>query len=270
MKYLTGYLLSLFFSSTLFASNLCDSFCDLSITFPDGGSIEAVEMLTVTFGDGAFVNNGTVITGYSAGDVLSLSAGESIDFQGNGSFELGSGGNIDYSDILIISNGVMDLAAVEGNKKVSIYDMTLLGSAALNISSSVDVAENGSFHIFSGPVTTSTELAFTSYGSVSGLFDFEQATLTLDKETYDITGSVLIEVDGQLTMTSKEVVINTASPVTTGTPGEESITDGSELASASGGAGLINLLSLSVMFVLMVSLRLQSVSSKKIREHLNG
>lgn len=266
MKYLTGYLLSLFFSSNLFASNLCDSFCDLSITFPDGGSIEAVETLTVTFGDGAFVNNGVVITGYSAGDVLSLSAGESIDFQGNGSFELGSGGNIDYSDILIISNGVMNLAAVEGYKKVFIYDMTLLGSAALNISSGVDVAENGSFHIFSGPVTASTELAFTNYGSVSGLFNFENATLTLDRETYDITGSVLIEADdGQLTMTSNEVVINAAASVTTGTPGEESITDGSELVSASGGAGLINLLSLSVISVLLVLLRLQSVSSKKIR-----
>lgn len=263
MKYLTGFFLPLLFTSNLLASNLCDSSCDLSITFPDGGSIEAVDALTVTFGDGGFVNNGIVITGYSTGDVLSLSAGESIDFQGNGSFELGSGGNIDYSDILIISNGAMDLAAVEGNKKVLIYDMTLLGSAALNISSGVDVAENGSFHIFSGPVTASTDLAFTNYGSVSGLFEFENATLTLDNETYDITGSVLIEADGQLTMTSKEVVIKQATIVTDDAPEDVSATDGSEPASASGGAGMINLLSLFVLSVLLLSLRLQSVSSKK-------
>jgi len=267
MKYLTGILLSFFFTNNLFASNLCDSSCDLSITFPDGGSIAAVEALTITFGDGAFVNNGVVITGYSVGDVLSLSAGETINFQNNGLFELG-GGNIDYSDILIISNGVMNLAAVEGDKKIFIYDMTLLGSAALNVSSDVEVNENSSFHIFSGLVTVSTGSAITNDGSVSGLFVFENATLTLDDEIFDITGSVLIEADGQLTLTSKEVVINeTAAVASVVSPGEagvkESGTVDSGLASASVGAGLINLSSMLFMSIMLASLRFQSLSSKK-------
>jgi hypothetical protein len=267
MKYLTGFLLSFFFANNLFASNLCDSSCDLSITFPDGGSIAAVEALSITFGEGAFVNNGVVITGYSAGDVLSLSAGEIINFQNNGSFELG-GGNIDYSDILIISNGVVNLAAVEGDKKIFIYNMTLLGSAALNVSSDVEVNENGLLHIFGGLVTVSTGSAITNDGSVSGLFVFEKATLTFEDEIFDITSSVLIEVDGQLSLTSKEVVINemaaTASEVSPGEAGvKESATVDSESVSASAGAGLISLSSMLFMSVLLVSLRPQSLSSKK-------
>lgn len=253
MKYLAGLLLPLLFASNVFATNLCDSSCDLSITFPDGGSIAAVETFTITFGDGGFVNNGTVITGYSAGDILSIPAGESIDFQNNGSFELG-GGNIDYSDILIMSNGVMDLAAIDGNRKVLIYDMTLLGSAALNISSDFEVVESGSFHIFSGPVTASTDLVFINYGSISGAFEFENAKLTLENETYDITGSVLIEADSQLTMTSKEVVIE---PVPVSIITDDASASETNEASASG--GFINLFGLLAVFLLLISRRFFSI-----------
>ena len=49
MKYLTGLFSALLFSGNLFAANLCDSSCDLSITFPDGGSIEAMKLLLGRF-----------------------------------------------------------------------------------------------------------------------------------------------------------------------------------------------------------------------------
>lgn len=263
MKYLTGFFLSLLFTGNLFASMLCDSSCKLSITFPDGGSIEAVESITVTFGDGGFVDDGIVVTGYSAGDTLSLSVGESLVFHDEAAIELGNGGNIDYSDILIISNGVMELSAVGASEKILIYDITLLGSVSLNISSNVDVVENGSFHIFSSPVTISAASVFTNNGEVSGLFEFESATLALDSKTYDLEGVILIEVEGPLTITSNEVEITTGSSLTVGAAGEVSATDNLEPAAASGEAGVINILSLFSISILMLTLRFQRISNKK-------
>ena len=236
MKLISALLLLLAFSSNLYASNLCDASCDISITFPDGGSIEAAEALSITFGDGGYINNGVVITGYSAGDVLSLSAGESIDFQNNGSFETGSGGNVDYADIMIITNGTMDLAAVEGSETISIQDMTILGRAAVTISSNVEVAENGTFYVFSGPVSISSDLVFTNNGSVSGSFEFESATLSLGNDSFDFSGPVLIEVDGPLSITSRSGVIGspTAASVIVSVPSDDADTSGaSEMLSAS-------------------------------------
>ena len=81
MKYLTGLLLPLLFSSNLLASDLCDSSCDLSITFPDGGSIEAVKDIEIEFGTGGYITNNGVTTGYSKGDDLELDSGESLRLQ---------------------------------------------------------------------------------------------------------------------------------------------------------------------------------------------
>jgi hypothetical protein len=263
MKYLAGILFSLFLIGPASAANLCDSSCELSVSFPDGGSIEAVKDLTITFGDGGYINNGSVVTGYSAGDVVTLSAGESIDFQANGEFQLGNG-NIDYSDVLIISNGVMQLAAVDGQSKVYIHDMTLLGEASLNISSDFEVVEGGAFHIFSGPVTASSDLVFVNNGSVSGMFVFDNATMSIEEENYQITGAVLIEADRLLTMESvqtsysdtTEIVIATI-PKASASVDEGGAEDGvdnsaaastsdsaSTSASASGGSGMIGIASL--------------------------
>ena len=257
MKYFVGYFLSLIFASNLFASNLCDSSCNLSITFPDGGSIEAVKTLTVTFGDGGYVNDGVVMTEYSAGDALSLAAGEAINFQANGSFEIGTGGNIDYSNILIVSNGVMNLAAIGNSEKVLIQDMILLGTATLNISSNFEILESGSFQIFTSPVATTADLVFTNYGFLSGLFVFNNATLTvveetLDvEETIDISGSLLIDTDSELTMRYTEAATRPAPTVT-----EE---EGAAEASVSASGGFINLFSLFVMFLLLISHRFISI-----------
>ena len=79
MKYLAGLFFSLLMAHVAHAGKLCESSCDaLTISFPDGGSIEAVEALSFQFGDGGVLNDGSVTTGYSSGDLLSLAAGETL------------------------------------------------------------------------------------------------------------------------------------------------------------------------------------------------
>jgi hypothetical protein len=104
------------------------------------------------------------------------------------------------------------------------------------------------------------DLVFTNYGSVSGLFDFEAATLTLDDTTYEINSSVLIEVDGLLEMTSEEVVIDTVAAVVDG--GGSEVVPGSSGSSASGSAsgGLFSIFSLLLISILLVSTRYRRFS----------
>ena len=263
MKYITGFFSALLFSGNLFAANLCDSSCDLSITFPDGGSIEAIEPLTIIFGvDGYIINS----EGYSSENgEISLTTGELMEFQAGGELVLGVDGNIDYSNVQITSNGTMNLAAVGGAKTVSIQDLTLLGACTLSISSDFEVVEGGSFHLFSGLVTATADLVFSNYGSVSGLFDFEAATLTLDKTIYEIDSSILIEADGMLEMTSEEVVIETVA-LSTDSGGSDvppASTDSSATGASSG--GLINIFSLLFISLLLVSARLLTIRGRCYR-----
>lgn len=93
-------------SNSVFATNLCESNCELTITFPSGGSIEAVNAIIFSFGTGGILDLGETGTinsviqpssiDYSSGDTLSLAAGESISFDINGSL------NIAWMEILII------------------------------------------------------------------------------------------------------------------------------------------------------------------------
>jgi hypothetical protein len=279
MKYLIGLFVSFLLAGNLFAENLCDSSCNLTISFPEGGAIEAVEPLTIKFGDGGFINDGLITVAYPAGKTRSLTTGESIDFQSGGSFDLGYGGNIDYSDIIVQSSGAMDLSAVGGSSKVLIQDMTLLGGCSLNISSDIEVVETGLFHIFDGLVTASSDLLFTNHGSVSGLFDFENATLTLEEKDFDVTGGVLVEVDGQVTMNSRAVVISpveldgsgpasdTVVPVDEARDVSASAADPSTTTVAEGGAGggsgAVNFVSVLILSLLLLVSRYQIFGSRR-------
>jgi hypothetical protein len=110
MRYLTALFFAFLFSHNVLADNLCDASCELTITFPDGGSIEATEALIITFGIDGTLNLGTTGTvnsnpqpadiDFSAGGSLPFAQGESITFGDNGSITLGAGGNIDYSNML--------------------------------------------------------------------------------------------------------------------------------------------------------------------------
>jgi len=187
-----------------------------------------------------------------------------MEFQAGGELVLGVDGNIDYSNVQITSNGTMNLAAVGGTKTVSIQDLTLLGACTLSISSDFEVVEGGSFHLFSGLVTAAADLVFTNYGSVSGLFDFEAATLTLDDATYEINNSVLIEADGMLEMTSEEVVIDTVALSTDADNGDSESLPAPADSSASGASsgGLINIFSLLFISLLLVLSRLLTIRGR--------
>jgi hypothetical protein len=116
VKYLP--LLFILFSlfNSVHAQNLCDASCEFSVTFPEGGGLEAIDELTLTFGTGGELilgTGGTVNTAiqpssldYSSGGTLTLSAGESITFGPDGSLDLGTGGNagkVDHSLYLFLA-----------------------------------------------------------------------------------------------------------------------------------------------------------------------
>lgn len=101
MKSLFSLIFLFLFANSAFAANLCDTSCNLTITFPSGGSIEVTEALMFTFGTGGVLElgaTGTINTAvqpdstdYSAGGTLVLAAGESITFDAGGSLDLGAG-----------------------------------------------------------------------------------------------------------------------------------------------------------------------------------
>jgi len=84
--------------------------------------------------------------------------------------------------------------------------------------------------------------------------------LTIEEKSYDITDSVLIPADALIAMTSKEVVIDARGLATDGSSSDSEampVPGDTEQASASG--GLINLLSLLVVSLLLVTVRCRGV-----------
>ncbi len=108
-------------------SSLCDASCNLTISFPDGGAITAVEPLTIVFGESGFINDGATTTGYSAGDTVSLAAGKSLSFAAGGMLDLGAAGNIEYTSMRIDTSGEIDITAVGGAEQITIQDLELTG-----------------------------------------------------------------------------------------------------------------------------------------------
>lgn len=129
---ITLWLISVSFSPG-YADKLCDVECDFSITFPDGGFIQALEPVTIFFGSGGFIHDGLVATGYAADDIVNLAAGESLTFADGGLIDLGEFGNIDYSDLSINSNGRIQITAIGGTQQVSIYQINLEGEHEFSV-----------------------------------------------------------------------------------------------------------------------------------------
>jgi len=161
MRYLAGLFFTLLFTHNVVAGNLCDATCEFTITFPEGGSIEAVEALTFTFGDGGFVNDGVVTTGYSAGETMSLAITEVLMFQAGGSIDLGIGGNLDYSSVAVTTSGIM-VTRVEEPDKVQIYNIEFNG---------------GSFELF-------------GYTELSGTLSGSGGTISMSGSVNFISGSI--------------------------------------------------------------------------------
>lgn len=125
----------------VFAEDLCDQSCQLTIDFPDGGDITAVEPLIITFGNDAVVDNGATADTYSAGETISLLAGETLDFGIGGAFDIGDGGNINYTD-MIINGGALELAVTGGSETVHVYALTI-NVASMNFASGTILVGDG-------------------------------------------------------------------------------------------------------------------------------
>ena len=134
MKSLFSFIFLFLFTNSAFAVNLCDSSCNLTISFPSGGSITAVESLTFTFGDAGLVDTVATNTAYVQGNTLILGVGEVLAFGAGGSLDLGTGGNLDYTNVTITTDGVIDVLAVGGTETVTLSTTTVTGGAIFNIS----------------------------------------------------------------------------------------------------------------------------------------
>jgi hypothetical protein len=116
----TGFVFFILIFQSSFAAQLCDAGCALDITFPSGGSIEAVDGLTFSFGDAAQVDTVTTAMAPVRGEVLNLNAGESLQFAAGGKFHLGNQGNLNFTSIMIHTDGVVEVAAIAGSKTLYI------------------------------------------------------------------------------------------------------------------------------------------------------
>lgn len=174
MRYLTGFIFSLFIVNSALATDfvdLCNESCDMLVTFPDGGSIVADENLTLIFGTGGELNLGDTGTvnvnpqplnlDFSTGGSLALAKGESITFDTGGSIVLGDGGNINYTNITINSSGGASLKAVGNPEKIVINNVTISGG--LNITFEAKVIE------VIGTFAINTDSALTLIAETGGL-----------------------------------------------------------------------------------------------------
>ncbi len=120
MLRLTGFILLFLTFNTCFADRLCDTGCRLDIDFPTGGDIQAVNDLTIVFGQSGLINTVATTVGFVNRDSLVLHAGERLLFLPGGSFNLGEGGNLDYSQLIIQSDGEIQLSAIGGTRTLFI------------------------------------------------------------------------------------------------------------------------------------------------------
>ena len=159
IKNLACLFFAFLFAHSVVADDLCDASCELTITFPDGGSLEAVEALTLTFGTSAELALGaagtinTAVqpanTDYSSGASLVLAKGESITFGSGGYLVLGDGGNIDHLNMTISSSGYASLKAIGGAEAITIETLTLDGGLNITFEAN-NITINGTLAINTG------------------------------------------------------------------------------------------------------------------------
>ena len=196
MKTNISYLIfTLFFLAGFYnpatAGNLCEDQCQLTITFPEGGSIEAVESFSITFGEGGFVNDGAVTTGYASGQILNFALGQTLQFTAGGELNLGAAGNIEYTNISVSSTGIFSVVALGGAEIINIYALTLT-DVTLDLSANSNLVIHASGSLFlnqpQNPVTGGT-----GTGAVIG-----SGTLTLNSGSGAVSINSGSVVDGVL------------------------------------------------------------------------
>ena len=192
------------------ASNLCDASCDLSIDFANGGSIEAVDSLTLVFGNGGTLvlgAGGTINTNpqpadtdFSSGGALALNTGDSITFGPGGSLVLGSGGNIDYTSMTLTVDGNITLAAVGGAQTVFLHDNTILAVSSLELNS--EATAGGNVTVMGSGVTIGSGNSIPDISGSGSINIASAGTLTVGSLVYDNTSPVLTLNDINLDLTS--------------------------------------------------------------------
>lgn len=138
MKLTSVFFFCLLLSGQVSASNLCNDHCLFTLSFPDGGILEAREALGITFGADGELNLGThgainsnlqpSSLDFSSSGELQLAAGDSITFGQGGLINLGiSGGNINYTELLINSTGYLQVAATGGDNSLTFEKLSFEG-----------------------------------------------------------------------------------------------------------------------------------------------
>jgi len=235
MRYLAAFFFTLLFSHNVFADNLCHASCELTITFPGGGSIEAVEALTLTFGDGGVVNDGSATTGYAAGDSVVLLAGESITFGTEGLLTLGAGGNITYTDMRFITTGGASIKAVGGSRTITIANLVISGGLNITLDA-INIVVNGNLNLDSGGTLNLIADTGAIEPAVCSIQDPAAGTLTLSSSTPILTTGTCSNIATILSIGPTVFTVGTIDPNATLT-GTGTIT----LTPTIGGGGVITL-----------------------------
>lgn len=199
MKYLAGLLLTFVLINHAAATVLCEASCQLTITFPEGGSIAANEQMILTFGSGGVLDLGAtgtinsnpqpISTDYSTGGQLLLAKGEGISFDAGGSLILGAGGNIEYTDMTFASTGGASLSATGGSNPVIVIDnLTISGGLNITlIAGSISVA--GNLTVTSGSALNLVADTGASTASICSLQDAGGVVLSSGAGTIGTTDS---------------------------------------------------------------------------------
>lgn len=263
MKSLFSLIFLFFFANSAFAANLCDTSCNLTITFPTSGTITAVEPLTFTFGDSGLVNTGATSTSYILGSILDLGAGDVLAFEAGGSFVLGTGGNIAYTNMSIDTTGDITIEAIGGAGTITISDMSIVaGSITLNsdttIENNLSIPSLSNTVILSGSgvltISSSGSLT-TGYGAVIlvGINDLSASVANITPATEITIDGVLYQIEYK-TVDGEQVAIVTAPD---GTAGTLEFKDGAFVfvpdpkEESSGTVGLLAILSLLITPILL-------------------
>lgn len=210
-----------------YAENLCDESCEFSVTFPQGGRLEAIDELTLTFGpDGELIlgTAGTVNTAipplsvdFSSAGTLVLSAGESITFGSGGALVLGTGGYIDglsynlytTGDICIDSSGeIKNFNNTNGNIYLTGGNQTINFTCGWNASGTQSLASPSS--ALNSTITSGVNLNLANSTIISGTGSIlvpQSATLTIGDVEAVVVGDFLLSSGSGVIDTSNTGII---------------------------------------------------------------
>lgn len=272
----TSVLIIAIYSSLSQAGPLCDSQCTLSIDFPSGGSIEAVEPLEIIFGDSGLVETPGTVTAYLEGDTLFLNSGESLDFDNGGHFNIGASGNISFSSLTITTDGVINLTAIGEGATVNIpagshltinageltVGPSIIVDGVLNIGDNVTFDITGDGISAGCSISNSTGSTLTVGGVSQPIMDNTTTCQTLTSEI-----SLVGEVSGVINSNPATVELTGSLELNTPEEGAISLDTGSltpaqENGSSQSNAGALDT-RLLVFYLLVFCLRMFAKSHKK-------